>query len=501
MQMALLGCVLLACNSNQPKQAVAEEPAPSTNFILLMGDDHGWEETGYNGHPFLQTPVLDEMAASGLRLDNFYAAGSTCSPTRGSFITGRHPNRYGTLAPNWSIRPEEISIASILQEAGYNTGHFGKWHLGPVKASSPTNPGAMGFDTWLSHDNFFEIDPTLSRDGGSPQKFKGESSEILVNETIEFISKASQQDQPYMAVVWFGSPHEPYIGLEEDIALYMNLPDSLKEIEVSLTSVETGKQVKRPLYDVLQERYAEITAMDRAIGKLRDFLKTSGQAENTLVWYCGDNGIPPSGLWNSSLHGLKGQIYDGGIKVPGIIEWPAGITDIQSSDVNTVTSDILPTLCEITKQPVPERPLDGTSLVSLLNGELSERPQPICFWNYDTRHEVTEESKPYISAELQQGTTPLVKIMDGKYTRSFRNFHHPTITDKDFTGARAILDNQFKLVIHDQDGLIKELYDIRRDPGEQNDISESKREVVEALESKLINWQKSVLQSLTGGDY
>jgi arylsulfatase A-like enzyme len=125
------------------------------NFILCMGDDHGWDEVGYNGHPHLKTPVLDDMAAAGLRLDRLYAAHPNCSPTRGSIITGRHPNRYGTFAPNWSIRPEEVSIAQLLGQAGYACGHFGKWHLGPVKAESPTSPGGMGFHEWVSHDNFF----------------------------------------------------------------------------------------------------------------------------------------------------------------------------------------------------------------------------------------------------------------------------------------------------------------------------------------------------------
>ena len=127
----------------------AERP----NIILLMGDDHGWDETGYNGHPHLKTPVLDEMAAAGLRLDRFYSAHPSCSPTRGSVMTGRHPNRYGTFSPGYSIRPEEVTIAHLLNKAGYVCGHFGKWHLGPVKASSPTNPGAMGFDEWLSHES------------------------------------------------------------------------------------------------------------------------------------------------------------------------------------------------------------------------------------------------------------------------------------------------------------------------------------------------------------
>ena len=147
----------------------AEQP----NFVLLMGDDHGWSETGYNGHPHLKTPVLDEMAKTGLRLDNFYAAHPTCSPTRGSVLTGRHPNRYGTFHPGWSIRPEELTIAHRLAAAGYRCGHFGKWHLGPVKAGSPTNPIAMGFHEFVSHDNFYEMDPKLSRNGGPPEEHLG----------------------------------------------------------------------------------------------------------------------------------------------------------------------------------------------------------------------------------------------------------------------------------------------------------------------------------------
>ena len=189
---------------------VAKMADERPNIILLMGDDHGWDEVAYNGHPYLKTPVLDEIATQGLRLNRFYSAHPSCSPTRGSVITGRHPNRYGTFAPNWSIRPDEISIAQILSKAGYACGHFGKWHLGPVKAESPTNPGAMGFDQWLSHDNFFEINPTLSRNGGPPEKFHGESSQIIVDETIRFIKKAKEKKQPFFAVVWFGSPHEPY---------------------------------------------------------------------------------------------------------------------------------------------------------------------------------------------------------------------------------------------------------------------------------------------------
>gem|GEM_PF-2361305 len=117
--------LLLLSVSLEAKQA-------KPNIILLMGDDHGWEEVGYNGHPYVKTPYIDEMAAAGLRLDNFYAQPS-CSPTRGSVLTGRHPNRYGIFRPGYSIRPEEVTLAHLLKDAGYATAHFGKWHVGPIR--------------------------------------------------------------------------------------------------------------------------------------------------------------------------------------------------------------------------------------------------------------------------------------------------------------------------------------------------------------------------------
>ncbi len=474
----------------------AERP----NIVLLMGDDHGWDETGYNGHPHLQTPVLDEMAATGLRLDRFYSAHPTCSPTRGSVMTGRHPNRYGTFVPNYSIRPEEITIAHLLSKAGYACGHFGKWHLGPVKAGSPTNPGAMGFDQWLSHDNFFELDPWLSRNGGPPEQFKGESSEIVIEHTIEFAKGAKDNGKPFLAVVWFGSPHEPYSGLPKDLALYKDLPAEYADKTFRLTSNETGRPVERPLNEVLQERYAEITAMDRAIGQLRKWLSDNQLRDNTLVWYCGDNGTPGDGIITSPLRGQKAKHYEGGVRVPGVIEWPERISKPSISDVNTVTSDMLPTLCELVGVPMPKRPLDGISLISLIDGEMTERPQPIGFWSFDLGRAKT--GKPWIAADKQEGTTPLVKLMNDKPTRTFTNFHHPEITDKDYGGIRVLLDNRFKLIATSRNGKIaKELYDVRQDPAETTDLVASKQQVVKEMSEQLRDWQESVLHSLAGADY
>ena len=478
-----------------------EAPAAVPNIILMMGDDHGREETGYNGHPHVRTPVLDEIAASGLRFEHFYSAHPSCSPTRGSFLTGRHPNRYGTFAPGWSFRPEEITLAHVLKKAGYTCAHFGKWHVGAVKAGSPTNPGAMGFDYWLSHDNFFELNPSLSRNGAPPQVISGESSDILIGEAIQFIDRARQTNMPFFTIIWFGSPHEPYSGLPADLAIYDDLPKKYATKKVRLTSNESGSQVSRSQGEVLRERYAEITAMDRAIGKLRKHLAAQRLRDNTLLFYCGDNGTSADASLASPHRGVKGQVYEGGVLVPGLIEWPARIPKPTTVQVRATTSDLLPTLCSLVGQPLPERPIDGIDLLPVIDRQVTERAKPLYFWAFNSGR--LANRVPYIAPELQKGTRPLAKLAGGKATRDFTNFHHPTITESDYVGARAIIDGHMKLVIHDQNKAAPrhELFNLADDPAERKNLVEQQPDRVRTLQSQLRDWQASVLKSLTGADY
>ncbi len=484
--------------------ATARAAAPP-NVLLMMGDDHGWEETGYHGHPHVKTPVLDEIAKTGFRFEHFYAAHPSCSPTRGSFLTGRHPNRYGTFAPGWSLRPEEITIAQIMRTAGYQCGHFGKWHVGAVKKESPVCPGALGFHTWLSHDNFFELNPSLSRNGGPPQVIQGESSEIIIRAAMSFIDEAYREGQPFFTVIWFGSPHEPYSGLPADLALYDDLPAKYTK-KVGLTSNETGGPTTRPQGEVLRERYAEITAMDRAIGILRKHLDERGLRQNTLLFYCGDNGTSSDAALGVPHRGVKGQVYEGGTLVPGLIEWPARIAKPAMSNLRACTSDLLPTLCELTGQKPPARPLDGINLLPAFSGELTERPTPLCFWEFNIGGSSGQKREPWIDPELQKGTTPLVKRAAGKATRDFSNFKHPTITPQDYLGPRAIIEGRYKLVIHEQkkDNAAeprRELFDLDADPAEKANLVDAQSAVAEKLQGKLKDWQDSVLHSLTGADY
>ncbi len=478
--------------------------AAAPNIVLLMGDDHGWEETGYHGHPHVKTPVLDEMAATGFKFERFHSAHPSCSPTRASFLTGRHPNRMGTFAPGWSFRPEEITLAHVLRKAGYQCGHFGKWHVGAVKAGSPVSPGAMGFHEWLSHDNFFELNPSLSRNGAPPEIIQGESSEVVVHAAIDFIERARAEKKPFFTVVWFGSPHEPYSGLPADLALYDDLPAKYSTKKVKLTSNETGGPVTRPQGEVLRERYAEITAMDRAIGMMRKHLDKHGLRDDTLLFYCGDNGTSSDASLASPHRGAKGVVYEAGTLVPGLIEWPARIRQPRTTNFVATTSDLLPTLCAITGQPLPDRPLDGMDLTPVIDGKMTERPGPVGFWEYNTGRFKGAKTEPYIDPKLQEGTTPLVKRMGGKATRDFNNVRHPgEITEADYLGPRAMIDGRFKIVIHDQKtGEPKrELFDLEKDPGEKTNLFDQQPEAAAKLQRELRDWQSSVLKSLTGADY
>lgn len=447
------------------------------NIVLIMADDQGWGETGFHGHPHLKTPVLDEMASRGIRMDRFYSAHVNCSPTRTSILTGRHPIRSGVFGPNWSTRPEEITIAHILQKAGYRTGHFGKWHVGAVKSASPTNPARMGFDEFLSHDNFFELNPVFSRNGAPPERYEGESSEIVVREACRFIQSCAKMQQPFLTLVWFGSPHSPYSALERDLASYAHIEN---------------KQ--------LQNRLAEISAMDRAVGTLRKTLQELRVDGDTLVWYCSDNGIghDPRMSFNGPWREKKGSIYEGGVRVPAIIEWPNGIKKPRTTEFPCVTTDILPTILDLleSNQSLPNRPLDGVSLRKMIvDGDDSPRPKPIGFWKYASDGE--SKNDRWMPRELTMGTTPTVS----NPSIDFLNFRHP-VARSELLGDAAWNDNRFKLVVRGKGTRRQaELYDLIEDPSESRDLASENPERVARMTTELIQWQKSVENSLTGADY
>ncbi|MFP4058568.1 MAG: sulfatase-like hydrolase/transferase [Candidatus Brocadiia bacterium] len=449
--------------------------AAKPNIVLCMADDQGWGDMGYYGHPVLKTPHFDKMAAEALRFDRFYAAAPVCSPTRGSVMTGRHPNRFGCFKWGRTLRPQEITVAEALKTAGYVTGHFGKWHLGSVRKASPVNPGASGFDEWLSAPNFFDNDPILSREGKAVQ-MKGESSMVTADAAIEFIRNHAKGPRPFLAVVWFGSPHGPHRATEEFRKLYDDQP-------------------RRK-----QHFYGEITGMDAAFGKLRAELRSLGIHQNTILWYCSDNG----GLDGSTSggRGRKGSIYEGGLRVPGLLEWPARLPRPRVTDVPCNTSDIYPTLLDVLGVRMPgQPPLDGISLVPLLEGKMDERPRPMGFWSHPTGGIGTPSAK-WMGELLAAQKAGKDLEPDWRLRRDAAEIKKKYPLDS-FPGHAAWLDWPWKLHrIQGKKGSVRtELYNLPEDPGEKKDLAKAQPERVARMRGDLEAWLASVVRSLNGEDY
>ncbi len=441
-----------------PALAIPAASPPRPNIVLIMADDQGWGDTGYNGHPELKTPNLDALAKSGLRFDRFYTAHFNCSPTRGSIMTGRHPGRYGTFGPGSPIRAQELTVAKVLQSAGYATGHFGKWHLNgkngdknttampgrAILAADPLSPGKLGFDEWVSADNFFDLDPVLGRNG-VPEKFHGDSSDITTDEALKFIRRQAGAGKAFLAVVWFGSPHVPHLALPADKAAYRALPE--KD----------------------QNYYGEIAAVDRSVGRLRAALRELKVADDTLLWYCSDNGGAAGPKSTGSLRGSKGTLWDGGLRVPGIVEWPARIAKPFVSEAPCSTLDIYPTILEATGAVAQNQiqPLDGISLLPLFDRQTESRSKPIPFWSNVRSHDSH-------AALLDWPFKLHVKPVTGRKAKG-KN-----------TGAAL------PTVL---------LYDVSKDPKETTDLAAQEPGRVERMTAVLDTWKASVVRSLAGADY
>ncbi|BCX47486.1 N-acetylgalactosamine-6-sulfatase [Haloferula helveola] len=462
---------LLVCH------ALPTSAADKPHIILVMADDQGWGDMAYQGHPVLKTPNFDKAAAAGLRFDRFYAAAPVCSPTRASVMTGRHPNRMGVFKWGHPIRPQETTIAEALKQAGYVTGHFGKWHLGSVRNSSPVNPGKNGFDEWLSAPNFYDNDPVLSHKGTAVKK-EGESSIIAVDAALDWIRESLKQDQPIFAVVWFGSPHHPHRAVEEDLAHYRDQP------------------AKK------QHFLGEITGMDRAFGKLRDALDELGIRDNTVLWYTSDNGGLPGLGDMGPFRGNKGQVLEGGLLVPAILEWPARIPKPRQTSVRCNTSDLFPTLLDIVgSNPPAGVPLDGTSLVPLIDGKLDRRPAPMGFWDYPTGG-ISTPSENWMRELLkaQQAGGDLEPNAASAKAAELPKTPYPTDS---FPGHSAWTDGDLKLhrIQKGNKAPRWELYDLVADPSEKNDLVNTKPDKLEPMKKALETWLASVVKSLNGEDY
>ncbi len=474
---SLLGALILIATGLVLVPASMSASPP--NVIFVMCDDLGWGDVGFNGNEVIRTPHLDAMAANGLKFDRFYAAAPVCSPTRGSVVTGRHPFRYGIYFANTGhLKREEFTLYEALKTKGYATGHFGKWHLGTLTTErKDANRGKPGNSRDYSAPWHHQVDaclvteskvptwdpmlvpkPVKSRKNGwkplvegAPSEFygtyywtgenepvpidspslRGDDSRIVMDAALEFIDGAVNAGSPFLSVIWFHAPHLPVVAGPEYTKLY---PDA-SEYEANY--------------------YGCITALDDQVGRLRGRLRELGVAGNTMVWFCSDNG--PEGQAGKApgsagpFRGRKRDLYEGGIRVPALLEWPARIPEARSTDFPCGTVDYFPTVMKAAgfSLPDPDRPMDGIDLGPLIDGETSERSSPLGF---------------------QSGN------------------------------QLAWTEQRYK--VHSKDkGKTFVLYDLIADPAETTDLSEEKSELKDRLMAELERWRESCRRSDAGEDY
>ncbi len=465
---------LPAMAASQPD--LLEASSSSTpNIVLVMADDHGYGDCGFTGHPFVRTPHLDAMAREAVVFDRFYASSPVCSPTRAAVMTGRHAFRVNVPNHGHYLRPHEVTIAEVLREHGYVTGHFGKWHIGSVQPGSPTSPGGQGFDEWLSGLNFFDADPYLSHNGKYVHK-KGMGTTIATDATIDFLRKHHGGGKPMFAVTWFPAPHDPFGELPEGIGGAATLYDD--------------RDKKMAGY------FREITLLDQQVGKLRAALRDLGIAENTIFLYCSDNG----GLVEASSGGRarKGSVYEGGLRVPAILEWPGTVAPAKVP-TPVFSCDILPTMLALAGvEFAPPHPLDGIDLSKIIAGKQTERPA-MGFWHGFQNGEATWSDR-IIKTLLEAHEAGKPNPLPRRFLKNVEEF--PEFEEGNYRGHAAWLDWPWKLHRIEKGGNISvELYDLTADPGESLNVSAQHPAKVEAMKAALEAWQGSVLNSWEGGDY
>lgn len=411
------------------------------NIILMMSDDQGWADAGFRGHPHLKTPALDEMARRSLVFDRFYAAAPVCSPTRASCLTGRHPYRMGILGANsgdattpsrYPLPDAELTLAEALKPLGYAAGHFGKWHLGDVEGPNACTPGDHGFDEWFSTvRKVATLDPEGYVENGDPvPPLEGDDSKIIMDRALPFIEKAVENNQPFFTVIWFHTPHVPFIADDDHRALY----DEHSEAQ--------------------QNFWGALTAMDEQIGRLRRELRRLGAADDTMLWFCSDNGARDRGPEfpgvNLPYRSGKATLYEGGIRVIGMLEWPNEITEARQTDMACSTSDYLPTIFDYLGLDTGKarQPLDGISLRSAIDGRRHKRGEPIGFWHRE---------------------------------------------------RAAWVEERYKLIMNADGDENAELYDLALDPGETRNLAEAMAEQRERMSADLRDWMRSCRPEAASG--
>jgi arylsulfatase A-like enzyme len=406
---------------------------PQPNVVLVMTDDQGYGDVAAHGNTVIQTPAIDALHAESVRFTNFHVD-PTCSPTRSALMTGRYSRRVGvwhTIMGRSLLAPEETTMAEVFSAAGYRTGMFGKWHLGD---NYPLRPQDQGFDE------------TLVMGGGAVHNIPGYWGNYCNDDTY-YRDGVPEKFQGYCTDIWFDEAMN-FIRANKEQPFFCYLP----------TNAPHGPWVVDDRYsmpyanneNVFNDNfYGMVVNFDENLGRMRTFLKDEGLEKNTIFIYMTDNGSaagyrPGKGGFNAGMRGWKGSEYDGGHRVPFYMRWPAGGID-GGRDVDRLAAhfDVLPTLIDLCGLQSPNNvEFDGTSVTPLLRGKsLPER-------------------------------TLFVESQRVEYPEKWRK--------------SSVMREQWRLV----NG--KELYEIRKDPGQENDVAAQHPDIVSELRTGYEQWYTDV---------
>jgi len=431
------------------------------NVIFILADDLGAGDLQCTGHPYAKTPNLDKLAGQGIRFDRAYMAGAWCAPSRYGLMSGQYPARY--FDNTHELRPEEPTITRILNDAGYKTAHFGKWHLN-ARNSKTITPADFGIDEYFI-TNGPDNGKTWTKEQQNQEFWRAQTTDAYVDMTIDFITKNMNGNAPcpFYVNLWIYPTHSYIHPTPEQLAVYKDLKVEINDF--SPYQQEFLKFVARhgDIDKAMQAYCADVTAMDKALGRLFRFLEESGLNKNTLVVFTSDNGPGPltaqvtSGsvakrykelpdLLNSVgsariYKERKTSLHDGGIRVPFIVSWPqqipAGKVDEKSLIHGT---DWLPTVASICKAKLPDGIYDGINVESSFRGNELQRKNAV-FWS-------------------QAGS---VGILSGNW--------------KGIMGKNGAF----------------ELYDIMKDPTESKNLKATFPEVASEMEKYIDDWKKGMV--------
>ena len=417
--------------------------AAKPNVLLIIADDLGYHDLGFQGSKEIPTPNLDKLAAQSLVCTNGYVSHPFCSPTRAGIMTGRYQQRFGhENNPAWlpqdtvaGLPLTETTYPQLMQKAGYTTGAVGKWHLG---AHPQFHPNKRGFDEYFGalgggHMYFpgtgggAEYNIPLNRNGKDEAQTKY-LTEQFGDEASSFVERHATEAKPWMLYLAFNAPHTPLQAPQKWMDKFSQITDKNRQTYVAM-----------------------VCAMDEAIGGVLAKLDATKQRENTLIYFVSDNGGPnlqaKSGsnfTDNSPLRGAKGMVYEGGMRVPFLVSWPAKIKP-GKYDLPVIALDFLPTsLAAAESSDLTPKNLDGVNLLPFLSGEKTSAPHDTLFWR---------SGGPGGNNAMRRGSMKLVRL--GKAE--------------------------------------PELYDLATDIGESKNLAAEKPEVVKELVSAIAEWEKGTI--------